>query len=238
MYTKIINPYTNRKVNIHTKLGKKILINYMNHLNGGAESKHSWNCEHCTYENSISESKICSICSKTNDRVSTIQHVKLENVTWKKIPSIEIDISEEAILNTVAMCKDEIYRGFVSCQLAYAKGLIPGWFALRVCYNDQQLGFMVYTFNKNASNIENVVPNPSNNNGMYISLLCSNASLFNIRGFGQIMIYQVAQTIAKQHYNHETLYIIVEPTDKSILFYKKIGFQQGYRVKTKYFLEF
>ena len=238
MYTNIINPYTNRKVSMNTKLGKNILIHYMNHLNGGAESKHSWNCEYCTYENPISESKICSICSKTNDTVSTIQHVKLENVTWKKIPSVEIDISEEAILNTMAMCKDELFRGFVSLQLAYAKGLVPGWFALRVCYNNQQLGIMVYTFNENASNIENVVPNPSNNNGMYISLLCSNASLFNIRGFGQIMIYHIAQRIAKQHYNGETVYIIVEPIDKSKIFYEKIGFHQGLRDSSKYFIEF
>ena len=30
MYTKIINPDTNRKVSIHTKLGKNIINNYMN----------------------------------------------------------------------------------------------------------------------------------------------------------------------------------------------------------------
>ena len=36
MYNRIVNPLTNRKVNINSKLGKKIILNYLNILNGGA----------------------------------------------------------------------------------------------------------------------------------------------------------------------------------------------------------
>ena len=35
MYTTIINPYTNRKVNISSKLGRSIIHNYLNYLQRG-----------------------------------------------------------------------------------------------------------------------------------------------------------------------------------------------------------
>ena len=38
MYSKIINPLTNRKVNIDSKLGLQILKNYLNNLSGGRPS--------------------------------------------------------------------------------------------------------------------------------------------------------------------------------------------------------
>tara|TARA_B110000211_G_scaffold40712_1_gene42170 strand:- start:3764 stop:4855 length:1092 start_codon:yes stop_codon:yes gene_type:complete len=39
MYSKIINPETNRKVSINSKLGKKILTNYLSILKGGASTR-------------------------------------------------------------------------------------------------------------------------------------------------------------------------------------------------------
>ena len=39
MYNTIINPKTNRLVNINSKLGKSIVINYFNKINGGAKNK-------------------------------------------------------------------------------------------------------------------------------------------------------------------------------------------------------
>ena len=39
MYNYIINPESNRKVNINTKLGKSIVINFFNKIYGGARSK-------------------------------------------------------------------------------------------------------------------------------------------------------------------------------------------------------
>jgi hypothetical protein len=48
-YNKIINPLTGRKVNITSKLGKKILRNYLNQL-GGAKNPHTgkeWSSYKC-----------------------------------------------------------------------------------------------------------------------------------------------------------------------------------------------
>ena len=39
MYSKIINPETNRKVSINSKLGRKILTNYWSILKGGASTR-------------------------------------------------------------------------------------------------------------------------------------------------------------------------------------------------------
>ena len=36
MYSKIVNPKTNKNVDIHSLLGKKIIRNYLMVLNGGA----------------------------------------------------------------------------------------------------------------------------------------------------------------------------------------------------------
>ena len=42
MYTKIINPETNRKVSINSKLGRKILTNYLSILKGGVNQVTEW----------------------------------------------------------------------------------------------------------------------------------------------------------------------------------------------------
>lgn len=39
MFDKIVNPETGRKVSIYGKIGKKVLKNYLNSLNGGSEGK-------------------------------------------------------------------------------------------------------------------------------------------------------------------------------------------------------
>ena len=36
MWNKIVNPETGRKVNVNGKIGKKVLKNYLNNINGGA----------------------------------------------------------------------------------------------------------------------------------------------------------------------------------------------------------
>lgn len=54
MYNNIINPKTNRKVNINSKLGKFILTNYFNKIYGGAKNK-----------------EFCEINEKTNRCIGT-----------------------------------------------------------------------------------------------------------------------------------------------------------------------
>ena len=49
MYNFIINPNTNRKVNISSKLGKKILNNYINSMSGGTTCL-TENCHYCEYK--------------------------------------------------------------------------------------------------------------------------------------------------------------------------------------------
>ena len=44
--------------------------------------------------------------------------------------------------------------------------------------------------------------------------------------------------VGKPYINVEEVYIIVEPIDKSKIFYEKIGFHQGLRDSSKYFIEF
>ena len=90
MYTKIINPDTNRKVSIHTKLGKNIINNYMNTTRimlGGSNNEptnHNW------YEGD-NERKSILKDGKIGDTVEYHTNNQLGYAVFKIVAGDEVD---------------------------------------------------------------------------------------------------------------------------------------------------
>ena len=92
MYNYIFNPESNRKVNINTKLGKSIVINFFNKIYGGARSKKY--CEmnessgKCRGTNKMPNDDLCERKGKSYWCRKTKKKIQLDKVQISESPKI------------------------------------------------------------------------------------------------------------------------------------------------------
>jgi len=138
MYTQIINPLTNRKVNIYTKLGNEILFNYVQYGKGTiTPSQNKCKNRHETTLKRQGKNKLCNddqIC-----RPKTGNCVKIKNKSgkkakreWSELDALETvqDTSKKAVTSVLkepkSPEKDIKHRALKNCRNKLLSKLGPG----------------------------------------------------------------------------------------------------------------